>query len=486
MAIPNIPTASFVGRYYELDKLNLLTRKRIASLVVLKGRRRIGKSRLLLEFAKHQKVYYRFVGLSPEPGITAVHQRESFAKSLQSQFDIPPIPSNDWADLFNWLGKLTTSGKVIIIFDEISWMAMDDPTFLPKLKNAWEDLFSKNPQLILILCGSVSTWIEKNILSSTGFFGRVASEITLDELSIPNCYKLLKELGFNGSAMEFFMILSLTGGVPWYLELINPALSASENIHSLCFTSDGILLKEYQKIFHDLFGKRGDIYQQIVDALASGPREYKEISKAINYPSGGPLSEYLQELTISGFIRRDYAWNINTGEQVEISQYRLNDNYLRFYVRCIAPNLHRISNNTIKGRSLSSLPNWSSIMGLQFENLILNNRAIVWKKLRIDPLEIINDNPYLQRKTKNRQGCQIDYLIQTKFNILYIIEFKFSQDKIGTSVINEVQQKIDRLEKHNKFACKPVLIHVGGVTQDLIDTGFFANIIDFNEFIENE
>jgi hypothetical protein len=123
-------------------------------------------------------------------------------------------------------------------------------------------------------------------------------------------------------------------------------------------------------------------------------------------------------------------------------------------------------------------------MGLQFENLVLHNRELVWNKLKIDPMEIINDNPYLQRQTKNRKGCQIDYLIQSKFNILYVFEIKFSQEKIGCSVIHEVQNKIDRLERQNKFACKPVLIHVGGVTKDLLDSGFFAHIIDFNDFVE--
>jgi hypothetical protein len=477
------PSLPFVDRQYELDKLNLLTYKKTASLVVLKGRRRIGKSRLLLEFTKDHQPSYRFVGLSPALGINATHQREEFAKKLQAQFDIPPIPSDDWDDLFKWLGKLTAKQSAIIIFDEISWMAMDDPTFLPKLKNAWDEIFSQNPQLVLILCGSISTWIEQNILSSTGFFGRVASEISLEELSIPSSYQLLQALGFKGSNVEFFIILSLTGGIPWYLELINPKLSVSENIKSLCFNRDGILVKEYKKIFHDIFGKRGDIYQKIVDTLSSGPKEYAKIAKSIDYRSGGPLSNYLQELTISGFIRQDYVWNINTGKKMNISQYRLNDNYLRFYIKFIAPNLDKIINNSFKVASISSLPAWPTLMGLQFENLILHNRALLWEKLRIDPSEIINDNPYVQRQTKTRKGCQIDYLIQTKFNMLYVCECKFSENKTGSSVIQEVKNKIDRLDRQNKFVCKPVLIHVGGVTKDLMDSGYFAHIVDVNELI---
>jgi len=477
------PKEPFVGRQYELDTLNLLMQKKTASLVVLKGRRRIGKSRLLLEFTKQHKTHYRFVGLSPELGITAEHQRIEFARRLQLQFNIPPITSHDWNDLFHWLSTLTVKGKTIIIFDEISWMAMDDPTFLPKLKNAWDEHLSQNPQLVLVLCGSVSTWIEKNILSSTGFFGRVASEISLEELSIPNSYKLLKELGFRGSAMEFFMILALTGGVPWYLELINPTLSASENINRLCFSSDGILVKEYHKIFHDLFGKRGEIYRHIIYSLATGPKTYKKISMDINYPSGGPLSHYLHALIISGFVRRDYIWNINSGDRVDISQYRLNDNYLGFYLKCIEPNLKKILNNRFKDISFTTLPNWPTLMGLQFENLILHNRELIWEKLRINPIEVINDNPYLQRPTQNRQGCQIDYLIQTKFNILYLCECKFTQTKIGLSVIHDMKTKIDRLERQNKFACKPVLIHIGEVTKDVIKSEFFAHMIDFTEVI---
>jgi len=484
MSIQNRPDSPFIGREDEFQELELITRKKIASLVVVKGRRRIGKSRLLIEFAKQHGPYYRFTGLSPEEGITAAHQRADFAKKLQSQFDTPPIASDDWDDLFAWLGKLTSNGKVIILLDEITWMAMDDPTFLPKLKNAWDDYFSKNPQLVLILCGSVSVWIEKNILSGTGFFGRIASEISLDELSLPLCHQLLKKLGFKGSSMELFMILCLTGGVPWYLELINPTLSASENIKRLCFTKDGILTKEYDKIFHDLFGKRGDIYSHIVSALASGPKEYSAISEAINYPSGGPLSEYLGELTLSGFIRRDYMWNFNTGEEIDISIFRLSDNYLRFYLKNIAPNLNKINKNQFKNVSLSAINNWSTILGLQFESLVLNNREIIWKKLLIDPAEIINDNPYLQRKTTNQRGCQIDYLIQTKFNILYIFEVKISQNTIGMQVVHDVKEKIERLVKPKKFACKPVLIHAGDVSKDVIDSGFFAHIINFNDLVE--
>lgn len=101
-------------------------------------------------------------------------------------------------------------------------MAMDDPTFLGKLKNIWDLELKKNHELILILCGSVSVWIEENILSSTGYFGRIPVCITLDELPLNECNSLLAEQRFKGSNYEKFLMLSVTGGIPYYLERVQP------------------------------------------------------------------------------------------------------------------------------------------------------------------------------------------------------------------------------------------------------------------------
>jgi hypothetical protein len=92
--------------------------------------------------------------------------------------------AKDWGDLFTLLAKQTSEGRVVILFDEISWMGSKDPTFLGKLKNAWDLQFSKNNKLLLIICGSVSSWIEKNIISSTEFLGRPSLYLHLEELHL--------------------------------------------------------------------------------------------------------------------------------------------------------------------------------------------------------------------------------------------------------------------------------------------------------------
>ena len=314
----NLP---FVGRPYEIERLNDLLKKKTASLVVIKGRRRIGKSRLVEEFARN-KAFYSFSGLAPSPETTAESQRDEFARQFGEQFKLPGIRANDWGDLFALLAKYTATGQAIILLDEITWMGSKDPDFLGKLKIAWDLYFSKNPQLILILCGSISSWIEKNIISSTGFFGRISLIITLSELTLNECNLFLEKEGFKKSALEKFMLLAITGGIPWYLEIINPKAPVSENIKNLCFTPDGLLVDEFKKIFHDLFGRRGNIFQEIVKYLAKQPAEYTKLAKALNYPSGGPLSEYLEDLVMSSFVSRDFTWKFQSGQDTAISRFR--------------------------------------------------------------------------------------------------------------------------------------------------------------------
>src|SRR3989338_7082289 len=175
--------SNFVGREYELNLLHSLITKKTASLVLIKGRRRIGKSRLAEEFAK-EYTFYSFSGVPPHEKTSDLSEREAFHKQLTRYFKKPTLKSNDWWDMLWFLAERTKKGRVIILLDEISWMGSKDPDFLGKLKNAWDLEFSKNPELILVLCGSVSSWIEKNILSSTGFVGRRDLILNVKELPL--------------------------------------------------------------------------------------------------------------------------------------------------------------------------------------------------------------------------------------------------------------------------------------------------------------
>jgi AAA+ ATPase superfamily predicted ATPase len=474
----------FIGRKNELASLKGLLRRGLASLVTVRGRRRIGKSRLIEEFTKtNGKSFMSFTGITPSKGVTAEDQRKEFVRQLNAQTGLSGIETKDWSDIFTVLYHQIDNKQIVLLFDEISWMAQGDPTFLGKLKIAWDTLFSKNNKLILILCGSVSSWIEKNIISSTGFLGRITLQLNVPELSLSESSDFLNHIGFKGSEMEKLMILSVTGGIPRYIELVNRDKSAEQNIKSLFFEPSSILLSEFDNIFNDLFGTSSDVYRKIVLSLTDGSLEYAEISHSIGYPAGGPLSEYIGNLLICGFISKDITWSLKSGEDLKLYKYRLSDNYLRFYLKYVMPNLNRIEKGQCEDIALSSLPGWSSIMGLQFKNLVLNNRNLIWQELNIRPEDIIADNPYFQRKTKAHMGCQIDYLIQTKYNALFACEIKFSAKELGSDQIASMQEKIDRLVLPKRLSCLPILIHVSGISDLLEGENYFTKTIDFRRFL---
>ncbi len=242
----------------------------------------------------------------------------------------------------------------------------------------------------------------------------------------------------------------------------------------------------FDYIFSALLQRKSEYYEKIIELLNDRPLEQTEILERLNIKTGGSISSYLNELVVSGFINRDYAWQIITGEVSKLSKYRLSDNYLRFYLKYIKPNIEKIRNGQFKKHSLNILPGWSSIMGFQIENLVLNNRDQIKEQLEIYPDEIVFDNPYFQRKTARQKGCQIDYMIQTKHGNLYLCETKFSRNIIRKDIINEVEEKIKSLSIPRNFSIKPVLIHASDVHDDVIDSDFFVKIINMSSFFNKE
>jgi uncharacterized protein len=472
----------FIGRKLELERLKALYQKKTCNLVVVKGRRRIGKSRLIGEFAKisSAQTFWSFAGLAPEDGISAQEQRDNFARQLALMLKIPPMTFLDWGDAFEHLSLHTKPGDIILL-DEISWMGSNDPTFIPKLKAWWD---KQTTPMLLVFCGSVSTWIEENILKSTAFFGRVNLTISLEPLSIPESAEFLRTLGMQLSDYDMYKLLSIVGGVPWYLEQLNPTLTADDNIKQLAFERNGLLVTEFDRIFHDLFSGKGSTYKKILDSLKEGTRTLSEIRKSIEFAHSGTLSQMMDHLIVAGFVVKQSLWSFKTVKPLKQSLYRISDPYMRFYLKVIEPNASVIADGGFEQVPLSTMPGFDPHMGLQLEALLLQNRHLLLQKLGISPADIVRSGPYRQSKTTNQQGCQIDYLIQTRTNSLFICEFKFKRREIKSDIIAEMQDKISRLKTPKGFAKVAVLFHLSGVSTAVATSPYFYRIVDIMDFLE--
>ncbi len=474
----------FIGRKSELERLEALYKKKRPSIVVVKGRRRIGKSRLIKEFAKRtrSKTFWSFAGLAPEDGISLQDQRDNFARQLALMLKIPPMTFQDWSDAFEHLSLHIKSGD-IILFDEISWMGSKDPIFIPKLKAWWD---KQTEHMLLLFCGSVSTWIEENILKSTAFFGRVNLTISLEPLSISESAEFLRAIGMKLSCYDIYKLLSVVGGVPWYLEQFNPSSTADDNIKQLAFEKNGLLIGEFDRIFHDLFNGKGATYKKILDSLKDGARTLSQIRQSIEFAHSGTLSQMMEHLIIAGFVVKQSLWSFKTEKSLKQSLYRISDPYMRFYLKVIEPNRRAIEDGDFDEVPLSTMPGFDTHMGLQLESLLLQNRSLLLKKLGISPVDIVRSGPYRQTKTTIQQGCQIDYLVQTKTNNLFICEFKFKRREINSEIINEMQEKISKLKTPKGFAKVAVLFHLSGVSDSVETSSYFYRIIDIMDFLETE
>jgi hypothetical protein len=471
----------FIGRKDILDRLKQLPSHK-SNMIVVRGRRRIGKSRLIQEYAK-KKRFLEFSGIPPTSSTTVQDELDHFMTQFVRNFACTPITVTDWSYAFMLLSDRLTEEETVIFLDEISWMGSRDPHFIGKLKAWWDTVLSHKSNVQLVLCGSVSTWIEQNIINSTALFGRISLTVTLEELSLRESLEFLAALGIKGSPFELLTLLSVTGGVPWYLEQLSAHLLPIENIKKICFTAEGALFNEFDHIFHDLFDIRNTVYMKIIMALSTGLKNLSDIQHALGYKKGGTLTPYLRDLRIAGFITEHPSWSIKTGKKGKKTLYRLSDNYLRFYIKYILPQKDNILTKKFKSTSLEDLPGWDSMIGFQVENLILNNREYLLKELDVAPLRIVADNPYYQYPTKAKRGCQIDYLIQTMSRTLIVCEFKFQKREIGIEIIDEMKKKIKHLSVPREYGIAPVLVHLSGVSHSVIKSNYFYRIIDIQNWI---
>lgn len=469
----------FFGRDAELIKLKEFQARKTAGIIVVSGRRRIGKSTLIEYFGKKSR-FLEFYGLPPSEGLSSQDQLDHFGQLMGLAFNLPPMNFHDWNSAFTMLAGLTTKGKVIIFLDEISWMAHKEKDFPGKLKGVWDTKFKLNPSLTLILCGSVTSWIQDNILNNRGFMGRVSLTLTLEEMPLYDANKFWGKRLI--SPYEKFKVLCVTGGVPRYLEEIQPEKTAEQNIKRLGFTKGGILVDEFDKIFRDIFGSQAEEFKHIVRLLANSSLSTGDLCDKLNIEPTGGFSKKIDILSQSGFLTRDYVWNGNH-KHTKLSKYRLKDNYLRFYLKYIEPKKHLIEQNIYDNLHLEDLPEWHTVMGLQFENLVLNNLPTLQQLLQISPSSVLSAAPYFQPVSKRRKGCQIDLLIQCRY-CMYVCEIKFSPH-ISADVISEVSEKIGRLKFPKEISIRPVLIYQGKLSPAISNANFFSHLIPFDQFLNN-
>ena len=270
---------------------------------------------------------------------------------------------------------------------------------------------------------------------------------------------------------------SVTGGVPRYLEEIDPAMSASENIRRLAFLRNSILRADFDEMFTDVITRRPAFTGSVLHALVDGPKGADDIAAELSVPRSGNITLALQQLEEAGLVAREAGRNPETGKPVKDRRYRIRDNYVRFYLKFIEPVKEVIDEGLFDFSSLEQFIGWESIMGLQFETLVINNSPDLLRALHMGRVLVLSAAPYRRNPApkSRRKGVQIDLLLQTRQSVC-IVEIK-RRRHIGPEIVDEVQEKCRRLSRPSGVSLKTALVYDGDLAPSVEADGFFDAIV---------
>ena len=469
----------FFGREDVLAQLSALWGKRVSSLVTCRGRRRIGKSTLIERFAEQTgSRFIKIEGKRPRQGMTNEDELREFARQLADQCDTERTVPADWRDAFRRLDAVIPNDeKTVVLLDEVSWLAYYDDSFADDLKIMWDNKLKKHDRLVLVLCGSVSSWIRDNIVDNGAYMGRRSLDIVIRELPLHECVKFWGAAAERMATKDILDVLSVTGGVPRYLEEIDPTLSAAENIRNLAFRPNGVLRVDFDEMFADVVTKRPRFAAEVLECLVDGPLGTTGIAKKMRVDRSGNITLALRQLEEAGFVSMDAGINPETGEEIRDRHYRLRDNYTRFYLKCIRPVERIIDEGSYSFHSLDQLGEWNSIMGLAFENLIVNNYRELLTPLHLDRALIVSAAPYRRSASRKagRKGVQIDLLVQTRLS-LCLVEIKRRRE-IGREIVGEISGKCDRIAKRAGMSIRTALVYDGELSPSVEADGYIDAIV---------
>ena len=314
----------FIGRRKELDAMQSLYDKDGFGMMVIYGRRRIGKSTLINEFIKNKNaIFYTATKVGQNRNL------ELFAKQvisvLDPDFESASFPSTE--DIFNFITKKLPDKKIVLVIDELPYWAEKDDSLLSILQK-YIDTEWQNKNLFIILCGSALSFMEKKVLSEKSpLFGRRDSQIKLEAFNYKDSALFVPDYSFEEKAICY----GITGGVAKYLSMIDKTKTLDENIKHLFFHTDGYLYDETRNLLTQEFMDIA-LVNNIIEQIASGQNTINLISEKVKEKASTVLYS-IDKLMEVGLIEKKNC--ITEEKNKKKTQYILKDHMFKFWYEFI-------------------------------------------------------------------------------------------------------------------------------------------------------
>ena len=464
-----------IGREDEIRELRRRFASEESEFVAVYGRRRVGKTFLVNEVFNGNFAFHH-AGMEKADKRT---QLESFREALRRQGLVKCKVLHTWVQAFSALSDLLDSkgaGKKVVFLDELPWFDTPRSEFLPAFEQFWNAWACLRKDILLVICGSATSWIIKKVLRNRGgLHNRVTRQLPIRPFTLVECaaYADYKRLGFDRQQiLECYMAF---GGVAYYWSLLEEGKSAAQNFDSLFFGESAEMRMEFENVFRSLF-KNPTHHFAIINLF--GERKTgmtrEEVVEGLGEVSNGDVSDCLDEVADCGFLRRYSAF----GTAKKGAVYQLIDNFTLFHFRFLK---NRVGNDARFWSHSLNQPRTNTWRGLAFERVCMQHVGQIKEALGI--AGILAD-VYAWRAPVKAGGAQIDMVIDRGDRMINVCEMKYTSEDYSFSA-NEKEKFLRRIEQfrsatNTRKGILPTLVTTFGLTRNA-NGAMIANVVTLDD-----
>lgn len=445
----------FVDREQEMATLQSEYDRDGSALVVLYGRRRVGKTTLISEFIKNKKALF-FLASEESESQNRLAFQEKAADFLNSNL-LKNVEVKSWDVLFRAIMDSHFDSKPVIVLDEFQYLGKSNPAFPSVFQRIWEEIL-KDRQVMVILCGSLISMMQSQTLAyDSPLYGRRTAQIRLKQIPFAYYHQFFPDK----SRKELIEMYAVTGGVPKYIELFSQSKDIYSAIEKCVLNRSGYLYDEPYFLLQQEVSEVGS-YFSIIKAIAAGNTKLSSIAGVLEVKSTS-LTKYLKTLIDLDILEREVPVTEDSPEKSKKGLYKIKDNYLRFWFAFVYPNMSFIESG--HGRI---------VMDKIRKSLVRNHIAFVYEDICRERMWEINAEgvwPFyfskLGRYWDSKEEIDIAAIDPDGKNLI-LGECKYWQEPVGVSVLRELEAKAKTVSwEKEKRKTWFVLFSVNGFTEDL-------------------
>ena len=452
----------FINRHQELASLERMFQSEIAEFFVLYGRRRVGKTELLLQFCENKRSVYFLASQLKEQD--HLRQLTETTRHVINDLLLQSLVFDDWESALIYFAQQAQEERLVLVLDEFQYLCEDNAA-LPSLIQRFWDLHGKNSKLFLILCGSQVSFMEREVLAERSpLYGRRTGQLRLMSLSYRDSGYFFSEY----PPKEKLITYGILGGIPAYLNRSTfkssnysqdaPQTTLEQNIKDEFLSPQGYLFDEVNFLLRTEL-REPRTYASVLQAIAGGATRLNEISQRVGL-SPTDTNKYLSVLRELELIKRETPVTERAPQKSKKGLYKIADNYIKFWFRFVLPNRSLIEfGNADLVYQQMIVPNLSQYMGEIFEDVCRQYVECYWmEKLSVAPKRV---------GAHWEPNLEIDLLTENIDKSHWFGECKWWNTPVGENVLNHLIENAKKVPNQWRRNRRYILFSANGFTDAL-------------------